>query len=289
MSQHMMWIRRLIGFPVVAALVLVATMSLGVANPAQAQDQGDIGASAIKNCPGESALIGSTVTCTFIVANLAAFPGEITSLTETNPDPGTPVAISCTLAGGTVLTAGDTLGAGTLCAGTLQVTIPNDPALCGTSQTDRVNIDLQYTQFTPPLVSGAFATHTFDIICPPTPTNTPTNTPPPPPPPPPPTLTPTDTPTGTLTATDTPTNTPAVEITPSVGGEEETPIPGATPIDTSTQVVPNPTATTPIGLPNTGASPGLGGGSGLLAAVLLTVVLAGTSLYLRRRTLHHGR
>src|SRR5919198_2487327 len=100
MSQHTAWIRRLIGLPLVAALVLVASMSLVGAKPAQAQE--DIGASAIKNCPGEEALIGTTVTCTFIVANLAALEGEVTLLTETNPDPGTPVDISCTLPGGTV-------------------------------------------------------------------------------------------------------------------------------------------------------------------------------------------
>jgi hypothetical protein len=151
------------------ALVLVAAVGalLVVASPAQAQEPPDIGASAIKNCPIQTAELGETVTCTFIVANLSSLDGVVTSLTETNPDPGTPVDISCTVVGGTeVISEGDTLAGNTLCAGTVDVTIPDDPALCGTSQTDRVEIALQYNQFDPPLTSGAFATHTFAIICP---------------------------------------------------------------------------------------------------------------------------
>jgi uncharacterized repeat protein (TIGR01451 family) len=150
------------------ALVLVAAVGmLVVAGSAQAQEPPDIGASAIKNCPIQTAELGETVTCTFIVANLSSLDGVVTSLTETNPDPGTPVDISCTVVGGTeVISEGDTLAGNTLCAGTVDVTIPDDPALCGTSQTDRVEIALQYNQFDPPLTSGAFATHTFAIICP---------------------------------------------------------------------------------------------------------------------------
>lgn len=149
------------------AFVLVFALGmLVVASPAQAQEPPDIGASAIKNCPSQTAELGDTVTCTFIVANLSSLDGVVTSLTETNPDPGTPVNISCTTAGGAVIDAGDTLAGNTLCAGTVDVTIPDDPALCGTSQTDRVEIALQYNQFDPPLTSGAFATHTFAIICP---------------------------------------------------------------------------------------------------------------------------
>ena len=63
----------------------------------------------------------------------------------------------------TVITVGDTLAAGTPCAGTFQVTIPNDPTLCGTAVADRVEIALRYTDV---LVADAGATGITLIVCP---------------------------------------------------------------------------------------------------------------------------
>ena len=41
------------------------------------------------------------------------------------------------------------------CTGTFQVTIPNDPTLCGTFVLDRVDIELLYTTgFPEPLIDG---------------------------------------------------------------------------------------------------------------------------------------
>ncbi len=79
---------------------------------------------------------------------------------------GLPVDISCT-AGGAVINEGDTLANGVPCSGTFQVTIPNDPTLCGTFVLDRVDIELLYTTgFPEPLIAGAFATHVTLIVCP---------------------------------------------------------------------------------------------------------------------------
>ena len=131
--------------PFALALAFVAVAgTLVVANLAQAQDPGT-GASADKNCPGAAATLGQTITCTFTVANIGDFPAQVTSLTEQSPFPGgTVVDISCT-AGGAVINEGDTLANGVTCSGTFQVTIPNDPTLCGTFVLDRVDIALLYT------------------------------------------------------------------------------------------------------------------------------------------------
>jgi hypothetical protein len=56
------------------------------------------------------------------------------------------------------------------------VTIPNDPALCNTAFRDRVDIELEYPQFTPPLTAGAFATHTLLVVCRPPGSSTTTTT-----------------------------------------------------------------------------------------------------------------
>ena len=48
------------------------------------------------------------------------------------------------------------------------VTIPNDLALCNTMFRDRVDVELEYPQFDPPLTAGAFATHTLAVVCRPT-------------------------------------------------------------------------------------------------------------------------
>ena len=143
------------------ALVLVAAIvgTLIVANPAQAQVT-QVGARADKDCPGVTASPGDTVTCNFEVENTGALPAVITELVEISPDPGgAPVNIACT-AGGITYDLGDTLPNGVDCLGTFTLVVPNDPALCGTVIRDRVQIELRYDQFTPPLTAGAFATHT---------------------------------------------------------------------------------------------------------------------------------
>src|SRR3954451_10459683 len=105
------------------------------------------GASADKDCPGESATLGQTVTCNFAIANIGDFPAQVTTLTEQSPFPGGPTAvISCT-AGGATINQGSILPVAVPCTGTFQVTIPNDPALCGTIMTDRVDVQLLYTNF----------------------------------------------------------------------------------------------------------------------------------------------
>jgi hypothetical protein len=84
--------------------------------------------------------------------------------------------------------------------------------------------------------------------------------------------------TPTETPTDPPTNTPENTITPTVGGDEETPVPSAT-----------ATSETPEELPVTGAAPGGSGSSGMFAAVLLAVVLACTGFLIRHRSLQSGQ
>ena len=74
----------------VFALAFVGAVgTLVVSNPAQAQvvDPGT-GASAAKNCPGATATLGQTITCTFAVANTGDFPAQVTTLTEHEPIPG---------------------------------------------------------------------------------------------------------------------------------------------------------------------------------------------------------
>lgn len=148
------------------ALVLVAAIAtFVVASPAQAQVT-QVGARADKDCPGATASPGDTITCNFEVENTGALPAVISELVEISPDPGgAPVDIACT-AGGITYDEGDTLPVGVDCLGTFTVLVPNDPALCGTVIRDRVQIDLRYDQFTPPLTAGAFATHTTAIVCP---------------------------------------------------------------------------------------------------------------------------
>jgi hypothetical protein len=111
-----------------------------------------------------------------------------------------------------------------------------------------------------------------------TPTNTPSETP---------TEVATETPTEVATETPPAEVTETVEVTETIGGEEETPVPSAT----ATTEPTDPTATSePVEeLPNTGTNPGSTGTSGMLAAALLAIVLAGAGLMLRRRTVHAGR
>jgi uncharacterized repeat protein (TIGR01451 family) len=123
-------------------LALVAVVGVGalvLANPAQAQETGT-GAEAAKVCPGTEATPGQTITCAFRVVNTGDDPAEVTNLTETSPVGSTAVDISCTIAGGTVINEDDILAPDTPCTGTFQVTIANNPALCGTSVVDRVDI-----------------------------------------------------------------------------------------------------------------------------------------------------
>ena len=114
--------------------------------------------------------------CTATFTNDGAVAATVTSLTETapfvavgSPGNGAPNNIECTLADGTtVINEGDTLAPGVVCTATFGVTIPDDPALCNTVFRDRVDIELEYPQFTPPLTAGAFATHTLAVVCRPT-------------------------------------------------------------------------------------------------------------------------
>ena len=163
--------RRKLSVGFIAAMAVVMAAGVLVFAPAAgAQDQ--TGASATKDCPAapvnDPYTIGDTVTCTATFTNEAAFGGTVTSLTETapfittgNPGNGAPSNINCTLPDTTVIQVGSTLPAATPCTATFNVTIPNDPALCNTVFRDRVEIALEYPQFTPPLEAGAFATHTL--------------------------------------------------------------------------------------------------------------------------------
>jgi uncharacterized repeat protein (TIGR01451 family) len=154
--------RCLLALPMLALLMVLAVALPGAA---QAQEPGT-GASASKECPGALAVLGETITCNFVVQNIGDFPAQVAELTEQSPFPGGTVSdISC-VAGGVVIDEGDTLAPDVPCAGTFQVTIPNDPALCNTFLIDRVDIALQYSQFPQPVIAGAFATHVTGIVCP---------------------------------------------------------------------------------------------------------------------------
>jgi uncharacterized repeat protein (TIGR01451 family) len=140
----------------------VLLLALVLANPAQAQLTG---ASASKDCgdPGETVTPGDTITCEFTVENIGALPATVTTLREISPFPGgTPVNVSCTAAG-TPITVGSTLVNDVPCTGTFEVTIPQDPTLCGTFLADRVEIALRYTDV---LVADAGATGITFIECP---------------------------------------------------------------------------------------------------------------------------
>ena len=160
-------------------LVLVAGAFIAIlATAAQAQEP--TGATATKDCPPATLedpyTIGDTVTCTATFENDGFFPAMVTSLTETapfialgSPGNGTPTDIKCALPDGTtVINEGDTLAPGVVCTAAFDVTIPDDPALCNTVFRDRVDIELEYPQFDPPLTAGAFATHTLVVVCQPT-------------------------------------------------------------------------------------------------------------------------
>ena len=147
-------------------ILLLALLAVALAVGVPSAFAQATGAEANKDCPGVTASPGDTITCNFNVQNTGEQAAVITLLSETSPDPGgTPVDISC-VAGAVTYDEGDTLPNGVACAGTFQQTIPNDPALCGTALRDRVDIELRYDQFDPPLTAGAFATHTTLIVCP---------------------------------------------------------------------------------------------------------------------------
>jgi hypothetical protein len=109
----------------------------------------------------------------------------------------------------------------------------------------------------------------------------------------------TDTPTSTATIqvghqeTDTPTATATTEVVETAtatatsdetGGENETPGTSPTPGD------PTATATQAVtDLPGTGMFPRGGDDSGLLGAILIGIALAGTGLFLRRKTMQSSR
>jgi uncharacterized repeat protein (TIGR01451 family) len=172
------FLRRPRALSLALVLALVAGAIAFLATAAQAQEP--TGATATKDCPNaplnDPYTIGDTVTCTATFVNDGFFPATVTLLTETapfvavgSPANGAPIDVECTLPDGTtVINEGDTLAPGVVCTGTFGVTIPNDPALCNTAFRDRVDIELEYPQFTPPLTAGAFATHTLLVVCQPT-------------------------------------------------------------------------------------------------------------------------
>ena len=143
------------------ALVAGACPALVLATPAQAQEV--TGARRTRTVRVITATPGQTITCNFDVENTGAAPATVTALREISPFPGgTPVNITCT-AGGATISVGSTLAPGVDCTGTFQVTIPNDPTLCGTAVADRVEIALRYTDV---LVADAGATGITFIVCP---------------------------------------------------------------------------------------------------------------------------
>jgi uncharacterized repeat protein (TIGR01451 family) len=153
--------------PILAMLVVALGLMLGLGSAtAQVPPADATGAGATKDCPGLTAQLGQTVTCTFTVENEGATPATITELVEISPDPGgAPVDISCSI-GAVTYDEGDLLPNDQVCSGSFTLTVPNDPALCGTALRDRVEVEFSYPAFTPPLTSGAFATHTTLIACP---------------------------------------------------------------------------------------------------------------------------
>ena len=168
--------------PRAIALAMVQLLVAGAfiaftATPAEAQPTG---ATATKDCPnapaGDPYTIGDTVECTATFINAGDSAATVTSLIETapfvslgSPANGPSTGITCTLPDGTtVIDVGDTLAPDVVCTAVFDVTIPNDVALCNTGFRDRVDIDLEYPEFDPPLTAGAFATHTLAVVCPPT-------------------------------------------------------------------------------------------------------------------------
>ena len=168
--------------PRALALAMVQLLVAGafIAFTATAAEAQPTGATATKDCPnapvGDPYTIGDTVECTATFVNAGDNAATVTSLTETapfialgSPANGTPTGITCTLPDGTtVIDVGDTLAPDVVCTAVFDVTIPNDVALCNTVFRDRVDIELEYPQFDPPLTAGAFATHTLAVVCPPT-------------------------------------------------------------------------------------------------------------------------
>jgi len=160
-----------------ALVLLLVAGAFFVVQPTPADAQEQTGATATKECPNapvtDPYTIGDTVVCTATFQNDGAFPATVTLLTETepfvavgSPNNGTPTAIDCTLADGTtVIDEGDPLAPGAVCTRVFEITIPDDPALCNTAYRDRVDIELAYPNFDPPLTAGAFATHTLLVVC----------------------------------------------------------------------------------------------------------------------------
>jgi uncharacterized repeat protein (TIGR01451 family) len=148
------------------AVMLAALMALtGVITGFASADV--TGATATKNCQQGPFNLGQTIPCTFTVVNAGAFPATIDTLTETSPLPGgVPGPITCVGSDNVTYHTGDTLPQGVTCSGAFTVPVGNDPATCGTLLRDRVEIDLSYPQFDPPLTAGAFATATTAIVCP---------------------------------------------------------------------------------------------------------------------------
>jgi hypothetical protein len=109
----------------------------------------------------------------------------------------------------------------------------------------------------------------------------------------------TETPTE-VSVTEVPTETPPVDVTETVGGEEETPIPTDTPAAGVTETISvtetvageeeTPVATVPVEeLPATGVAPDGKGTTGMLGALVLAMVLAGVGWLVRLQSKHAKR
>ena len=100
-----------------------------------------------------------------IVANTGDPPATVTALTETSPFPGgTPVNVTCTVAGGTAIGVGEHAGAGRPCAGDVPAHHPERSDALQHVPGRRSDDRPAYTRA--PLTAGAFATETTAIVCP---------------------------------------------------------------------------------------------------------------------------
>jgi uncharacterized repeat protein (TIGR01451 family) len=134
------------------AVALVSASLFVVLAPAAHAATGAEGDKVCAKAPaGSFFTLGDTTTCDFAFSNVGDVDGTVTTMTEQNPFPGGPMTqIKCTIVGtstqvgqGDVMPADPTATpANPQCTGTLQVTIPNDPALCNTILADHVDFEM---------------------------------------------------------------------------------------------------------------------------------------------------
>jgi uncharacterized repeat protein (TIGR01451 family) len=134
------------------AAALVSASLFVVAAPAAHAATGAEGNKVCAKAPaGSFFTLGDTTTCAFAFSNVGDVEGTVTTMTEQVPFPGGPMTqIKCTIVGtSTQVGQGDVMPADPTatptnpqCTGTLQVTIPNDPALCNTILADHVDFEM---------------------------------------------------------------------------------------------------------------------------------------------------